>query len=256
MKRTRNILLAVIALLLGGAAVWYTPSGNVHNQVTDAAVAERHETQDKMKSQSPHVEANVAPSDVPVVREETNAVASTEIGLTGGNFESYVSRCFKGEVCTFVDDPFAMYRRFKQSGNRRACDNLISFLRSKMKDEDYRSRYKVLLQKMIADFYPPEERQFQEAAYYNYLGELQKSLDLYLDLERKSQTDPSLRPAPKLNIANTLYDMKKYKESLPYYEAALDQYVSRQQEVAIPSQNEMIRFVEGRIEDVRQRTSQ
>ena len=122
-----------------------------------------------------------------------------------------------------------------------------------MKDELYRKRYKDILKKMIEDFYPPEELQFQQAAYYNYLGDLQKSLELYLDLEKKSLSDRSLRSAPKLNIANTLYDLQRYRDSLPYYQQALAEYVSREQEVSIPSQNDMIRFIEGRIEDVRKR---
>jgi tetratricopeptide (TPR) repeat protein len=108
---------------------------------------------------------------------------------------------------------------------------------------------------MIRDFYPPEEKQFQEAAYYNYLGELEKSLELYLDLEKKSALDLSLRPAPKLNIANTFYDLGRSKEALPYYEAALEGYLSGQNQVLAPSQNDMIRFIEDRVEEIRKRSS-
>ena len=121
--------------------------------------------------------------------------ADTSTELTAGNFESFVNRCFEGEACTFADDPKKIYDRFKQAGNRRANDLLISFLRKNLKSKKFRERYKETLMAMIEDFYEPEELPFQVAAFHNYLGDLEKSLELYLALERKSQFDHSLRPA-------------------------------------------------------------
>ena len=175
-----------------------------------------------------------------------------EIVLNGGNFEGFILKCFSGVPCKLGEDPLKMYSEFKAAGNRSANDHLISFMRSQLKNPDFRDRYKIVLKKIIDDFYPPEEKQFQEAAYYNYLGDLQKSLDTYLDLEKRTQSNPTLRPAPKLNIANTLYDMGRFKESLPYYEAALQEsLVSREKLTPNPES-----FIEGRIFDIKKSLNQ
>jgi tetratricopeptide (TPR) repeat protein len=174
------------------------------------------------------------------------------IELTEENFESNVLSCFRGEPCRLMEKPSKLYKDFKLAGDRKAIDHLISFLRSQLKDPDFRALYKDELKDMIDDFYPPNERQFQDAAYYSYLGDLQKSLDLYLDLEQRAQTNPDLRAAPKLNIANVLFDMKRYSDALPYYQAALADYNSgAQQQVAFPDPREMIAFIERRIWRVR-----
>lgn len=198
--------------------------------------------------QSPPTYQNINKIE-PQVFDQTKAT----IILNVGNFESLVNGCFQGDKCELTDDPKTLYMYFKKSGNNDANDSLVSFLRSKLKDSQYRDKYKNILKQMIDDLYSSEEKQFQEAAYYNYLGDLQKSLDIYLDLERKIDRGDVLRPAPKLNIANTYYDMKRFRESLPYYQAALNEYISRQQEASVPSQNEMIRFIEDRVEDIQRR---
>ena len=176
--------------------------------------------------------------------EETPKPTSQEPGsflLTPGNFEGFVHRCFAGEICTLDGDPWKLYQSFKVAGKHLAIDNLISFLRSKMGEADFRSIHKDALKRMIIDFYPLEERQFQEGAYYYYTGNLQKSLDLYLDLEKKTRLNPKLSPAPKLNIANVFYDLERFEEALPYYEAAL------KEEFARDRHSEAITFIEGRI---------
>ena len=167
--------------------------------------------------------------------------------LNGGNFESFVLKCFAGVSCKFGEDPKKMYQDFKENGNRSANDSLISFMRSQLKNKEFRNKYKDLLKQLINDFYPQEEKQFQVAAYYNYLGDLQKSLDIYLDLQKRSQSNPSLKPAPLLNIANTLYDMLRFKESLPYYEAALQDSLSRQEKLTPNSES----FIEERISEIK-----
>lgn len=171
--------------------------------------------------------------------------------LTRSNFEGFVSRCFNGEACELDEDPRELYESFKASGNREANDRLISFLRSRLFDADFKHRHMDVVLDMIHDFYGSNERQFQEAAFYSYAGDLEKSLDLYLDLEKKSALNPNLRDAPKLNIANVFYDLDRLHEALSYYEAAREQYMSGQQQVGIPSQNEMLRYIEERISVVR-----
>ncbi|WP_413587592.1 tetratricopeptide repeat protein [Bdellovibrio sp. HCB274] len=169
--------------------------------------------------------------------------------LTAINFENLVPRCFKGEPCLLKDDPMKMYQEFKAARNTKAIDHLISFLRSQLRKPEFRDRYKNILIDMIADFYPPEEQQFQEAAYYNYLGDLNKSLELYLDLQEKAKHNSSLKKAPLLNIANTYYDLRKYAEAQPYYEQALAELTSGA-EVPLPDPTP---FVEERIAEIKAR---
>ncbi len=198
----------------------------------------------------------IASETTPESQKHKNEKVKSERNLlTAGNFKSFVHRCFQGEDCELDEDPRKFYRELMANDQRQDADLLISYLRSRLKDPEDRARYKEPLLEMIHDFYPREEIQFQAAAYYNYLNELEKSLDLYLDLEKKSTTDPSLRSAPKLNIANTFYDLGRSKEALPYYEAALRGYLNGQDRVVVPSQNEMIRFIEDRIEQIRKQPS-
>ncbi|MEK6554172.1 MAG: hypothetical protein AABZ31_02940 [Bdellovibrionota bacterium] len=256
MSKNRFVYVIItVAVVVGLIYVWQgsfldaattkqVPSNTIQNQVAKDPL----ETNTTFHTEKPKENALSKEVAAQQIQEKKGG---TETKLTISNFEGFVGKCFHGETCDFGDDPIAMYKYFKRSGNERACDSLIAFLRKQMKETTSRKRYKDVLKKMIDDFYPPEEKQFQEAAYYNYSGDLQKSLDLYLDLELKSQTDSSLRPAPKLNIANTFYDMKRYRDSLPYYEAALQEFISNGESGAVPGRNEMIRFVEGRIEDVK-----
>jgi tetratricopeptide (TPR) repeat protein len=174
-----------------------------------------------------------------------------DLALTSGNFEGDVQKCFSGDNCILEDDPWKMYGDFKKANNQSAEDNLIAFMRSKLSDEEFRALYKEKLKKMIIDFYPPEERLFQVAAFYNYVGELENSLSVYKDLETKSEANPNLRPAPKLNIANTLFDLRRYREALPYYEMALRENLENSPQVMNPSQNEMARFIEDRISAIK-----
>jgi hypothetical protein len=171
------------------------------------------------------------------------------ISLTAGNFESFVLKCFKGEKCVLADDPMKMYQDYKSAGNNRAVDSLISFLRSKLRKPETRDQYKDIVKKMIEDFYPPEEKQFQEAAYYNYLGDLNKSLELYLDLQEKAKNNPNLHAGSNLNIASTYYDLKKYAEAQPYYEAALVDFTSGK----IKADPDPTPFIEERISEIKAR---
>jgi tetratricopeptide (TPR) repeat protein len=138
------------------------------------------------------------------------------------NFENSVKECFEGKPCKLEGDPWKLYQKFKNSDQRPLNDSLIAFLRKQLTDPNYRDQYKEVLLKMIEDFYPPEKIDWQRAAYYNYLGELQKSLEIYLDLDNKAIGNPKLFNAPKMNIANTYYDLGRLNEALAYYEASLN----------------------------------
>ncbi|UYL08174.1 tetratricopeptide repeat protein [Bdellovibrio sp. SKB1291214] len=184
-----------------------------------------------------------------VVYHDTPKAESKPLSLTAGNFESLVSTCLKGESCVVEDDPLKMYQGFKTAGNTRAIENLISFLRSQLKKPELKDKYKSAVRSMIDDFYPAQEKQFQEAAYYNYLGDLNKSLELYLDLKEKSKKDAALRGAPNLNIANTYYEMKNYAAAQPFYEEAFLDYTSGK----IKSDPDPTSFIEERISEIKAR---
>lgn len=243
------LLIAALMILLLGAFCFLK---NTSTKNTDQASESKNQTLSALGKNipSPPVASPQINGSVPY-SADTSAPSKVprRIELTSGNFESYVRNCFEGEACRFADDPKKMYEDFKQAGNQQANDNLIAFLRSKLKDVEFRDRYKNILKIIIDDFYSDAERPFQEAAYYNYLGDLEKSLALYKDIEKRQGSDPSLRPAPKLNIANTLYDLGRFKEALPYYEAALKEYISGAEQTS-SGQSDMIRFIEGRIESI------
>ena len=187
--------------------------------------------------------ASLSPTPAEALATQKNKAVDA-IRLTRGNFESYVRRCFSGETCEFEDSPFEMYQDFKHRGNREAMDRLISVLRNKLRTPEGREAYKDLVRKMIDDFYPANEKLFQEAAYYNYLGDLEKSLSLYLALEKMAERDTSMTRAPTLNIANTFYDLGKYEDSLPYYEKALSETTN----------SETLRFIDERISEIKLKT--
>ena len=67
-------------------------------------------------------------------------------------------------------------------------------------------------------------------------------------------SDPLLKHDSNLNIANTFYDMGKLQEALPYYQLALDEYSSEQQDPTLVT--EMIRFIEERIAEINSKLSQ
>jgi tetratricopeptide (TPR) repeat protein len=159
------------------------------------------------------------------------------------NFEQFIKECFEGKPCSIEGDPWNIYRKFKASGQSQITDSYLSFLRKQLKDPKYREQYKEPLLKMIEDFYPPEKIDFQKAAYYNYMGELETSLNYYLDLDNKAKLDPKIFNAPKMNIANTYYDLGRFKEALSYYEAALND----------PKNSNSLDFIYNRIDEVKKK---
>lgn len=248
----RKTMLFFLAVVCVSISYFYKRS---KTELVTPAYTETHSEDDKSKLNAPSTEQSASQvnqgENTPTssFAEKLRLSNGEKIKLNESNFENYVVQCFQNEPCEFGENPMDLYWNFKKADNRKANDLLISFMRRNLKNQEFANHYKDILRKMIKDFYPPTEMQFQEAAYYNYLGDLETSLSLYQDLEKKGASDTSLRQAPKLNIANTLYDLKRYKDAIPYYQEALQDYVSQKEQVAMPSQNEMIRFIEGRIED-------
>ena len=175
------------------------------------------------------------------------------IQLTEANFENNVMKCFRGQNCVFKGSPEKLYERFRAEGNNQGNDYLISYLRSKLRDSKYRELYKDIVWRMIHDLYSPEETPFQKAAYFNYLGDLEKSLSLYLELEKRIESGEVLSSAPKLNIANTYYDLKRYKSALPYYRQALNEFSSGKVQSVSPGKNSMIAFIRKRISQIQEK---
>jgi len=173
------------------------------------------------------------------------------ITLTSTNFEKSVQKCFAGHACQLSEDAWRMYQEFKLSRNNRVTDLFISYLRSKLKDPTLRDVYREDLLKMIDEFYPPEEKQFQEASYYSYLGDPQKSLDLYLDLQRQSSLDATLRVAPNENIANELYALQRYSDALIYYKMALNDLQTNKGKVQ--NQDQQMLAIQQKMTDIKSR---
>jgi tetratricopeptide (TPR) repeat protein len=250
MKRT-IIAMVTVSLILVLYALKERTIGVSNDLNTHAShsMLKSEETSSRVQVPEPHFNSSSNTSSH--AKKLEAARAAPVIVLTEENFENEVMACFRGELCQLGEDPIRLYRHYKAAGNRKANDSLISFLRSKLRDPSWAAQYKDALKTMIEDFYPPEEQPFQNAAYYSYLGDLEKSLAFYLDLEKKSVSNPKLRPAPKLNIANVLFEMRRFSEALPYYQGALADYQSGKQQVAQPDPREMIEFIESRINEIK-----
>ena len=159
---------------------------------------------------------------LPVEKAFKSHPSKSTIILNELNFEDSIKDCFEGKLCKLEEDPWKLYQKFKNSDRPEFNDSLIALLRKQLTDPIYKDQYRDILLKMIEDYYPPEKIDWQRAAYYNYLGDLQKSLQIYLDLDKKAASNPKLFNAPKMNIANTYYDLGRLREALVYYEASLN----------------------------------
>ena len=91
----------------------------------------------------------------------------------------------------------------------------------------------------------PDDREFEEAAYYFNINDFEKSLELYLDIDRKAVLNPNLSPAPKLNVANVYYEMHRLLEARLYYEAAL--YDSQLKELKPGDRKDFISYINSRM---------
>lgn len=183
---------------------------------------------------------------------QNKGVNSSTHELTEDNLEEMVGRCYQGEPCELKEDPWQLYLKFKNSGRTHATDTLISYMRKELKNPKYRDQYKDVLLKMIDDFYPSNglniptnSRDFQHAAYYYYLGDVQTSLDIYLKMEKAAANDPHAFDPFKLNIANDYYELHRWKEALAYYRKALDESLS--EKLLGPDQQAAIHFIQDRI---------
>ncbi len=199
---------------------------------------------DTNNSASTQSATNTTPSPTPDAQDPNQVIQ-----LTSSNFESLIQKCFQGTPCQLAENAWRTYEVLKSGTNTHATSDLISFLKSKLKDPSLKDLYREDLRKMIDDFYPAEEKQFQQASYYASVGEPQKALDLYLDLQEKAADDPNLRTAPNLNIANALYELTRYSDALIYYRMAMDDLTTGSQKAQ--NQNDLVKFVQQRIDDTR-----
>ena len=185
--------------------------------------------------------------------EEQEPVVDTRIKISSENFETEVDKCLQGESCTFSENPMAMFKAFKASGDVRKCERLIALLGSQMSDPKLMKRYRHLLKRIMYNFYPVEQRPFRDAVLMGYLGETERSLAMFMKIDGNPKTEKSIKPLLKLYIANTLYGLGRYQESIPYYEAALKEHTPSKNIEPTASQTESIHFIEARLEDVKKR---
>jgi tetratricopeptide (TPR) repeat protein len=94
----------------------------------------------------------------------------------------------------------------------------------------------------------PDDWEFEEAAYYFNINDFEKSLELYLDIDRKAALNPKSNPAPKLNVANVYYEMDRLLEARLYYEAAL--YDSQLKELKPGERKDFITYINRHISEI------
>jgi len=99
----------------------------------------------------------------------------------------------------------------------------------------------------------PDDREFEEAAYYFNINDFEKSLELYLEIDRKAALNPNLSSAPKLNVANVYYEMNRLPEARLYYEAAL--YDSQLKELKPGERKDFISYINRHISEINESLS-
>jgi hypothetical protein len=238
---SRNLKLFIFFMVLAIVGMRYLISRKIGNRPAEHATAAA-----RSKNQVVTEPAKSLSGDSQAPKPLTDS--TPPFVLTTENIETSASICFQGKRCEFGEDPWGMYRHFRDSQHPKTCDTIIALLRRKMSEPEFREKYRGPLLSMIEDFYSPLEIDFQRAAYYAYLGELEKSLNLYLELEKRQAYDAGLRPAPKLNIANVYYDLHRLAEALPYYRAALEDLKNSPEKLS--DQRAVQEFIEKRIEEI------
>lgn len=192
------------------------------------------------------------PSSVEILTPKENVLPLEKkevIFLNSENFESLSSECLQESICEIEgEDPWAMYLKIKEDGQKNAIHLFISFLLKKIIDPKFRDLYKDALRKIIEDFYPEDVVDFQLATYYNAIGDLESSLSSYKKLEKKAIGNSAVKP--NLSIANTYYDLGKYKEALSYYRASLKDI--NPQETSDDSMD-AVRFINERIDLIKEK---
>lgn len=247
--------LAILAMV--GAGAWFSREAKAPSLPPSwkmaATASEKPEPKRVVPRPSPLRKTSQAKLAHDMPTREQGIVDDSAVTILGAHdFVRAVEPCFRGHPCELADEPWDLYSQFKKAGRTHEADLLISFLRSRLRDPVWRNRYRDVVHQMIQDFYPPSELDFQQAAYHNYLGENETSLDLYLQLERKVQSRPEIRKAPKLNIANVFYDLGRWHEALPYYRAAMKETLADRG--SSPDTRAILDFVQSRIDELQDRS--
>jgi tetratricopeptide (TPR) repeat protein len=247
-KKYFMVAICLIAVIVGGFFFFkeHSSLSNVENRIDNASL----NYQDNISPKKIKTKAgNPTFSNQPNKSHLSKNVDEKILFLNSDNFESMSEECFQGTPCEVEGDPWAQYQALKKEAKKGVTDLYIAFLRKKMSDPKFKDQYKDMVKKMIKDFYPDDQMDFQMAAYYNYLGDLEASLKMYLALEKKSQMNPKIFSAPKLNIANTYYDLGRLKQALAYYQASLNDQKSTQTDDSVA----LINFINDRIELIREK---
>jgi tetratricopeptide (TPR) repeat protein len=242
-KRIVSIALGLF-LSLGALLYFQKQSGSVSNIPASDGVETNH--QERNSTSTSHSLRSDSKGIAPASTSQSGQVTSSNAHeLNESNLDDVVGRCFQGEPCELKEDAWQLYLKLKSAGRGKATDALISYLRRELKNPSRRNQYKDVLLKMIDDYYPPRILEFQHAAYYYYLGDLNTSLDIYLRMEKAAARDANAFNPPKLNIANDFYELHRWKEALAYYKKALDEELS--EDSRGPDQQMSIHFIQDRI---------
>lgn len=242
MIKKKKIKIALVGVILFITSIFLyleTTSTTIHKEPTDFAILNL-----KTISSAGQIEMKSGPSMAAPQLPTTEK--SNVIFLNSENFESRSGECFQDAVCEVEGDPWRQYLALKKEGRKNVTDLYIAFLRKKLSDSKFKEQYKEILKQMINDFYSAESIDFQMAAYYNYLGDLESSLKTYLDLEKKAKKFNKI-PIPNLNIANTYYDLSRFKEALPYYKASLSDLKAMESKDSLDAE----KYISDRIDTIR-----
>lgn len=171
--------------------------------------------------------------------EADSSSETTAIALDTENFDNLIQDCLEGKPCDFSEDPWQMYSNFKRLNNRKSNQLLIEYMSAqKLTDLNYRDKYKLVVKKMIEDFFTKEERPIHEAHYAMHMDEHEKALKMFKDLKN---------PNFDLNLANIHYDLKQYDKSLEYYQVERERLIVNESD---PNKNPALDYVEDRIDDI------
>lgn len=241
MKKKKIVIIAFGVLIIG---LFFFFKSSTQKAITNTPLESSFKKAQSKISNHSKLDNLQSESSTVTQTEASGGEVKNTILITADNFEKLSNDCFQGATCAISGDPWSHYVTLKNERENQVADLYIAFLRKQLNNPKFKNQYKDLVLKMIRDFYPREQMDFQIAAYYNYLGDLESSLKVYLDLEKKAKSDPKIFSAPKLNIANTYFDLKRYDKALVYYQSAVTELKSIQTNDSL----EVIAFINERID--------
>lgn len=173
------------------------------------------------------------------------------VKINADNFAKELPECFVHHNCT-IENPWAIYKKLKET-NPDEIESYFTLLRRfVLETPSFRDKHRESIAVMIKDFYPADIEDLKLADFYYFARDLEKSAELYKKVAVLHKKDPNAPAVPDLNYANTLFDMKKYQEALPYYRASRKRLEGNES----PDTLEAMNFIDERIEEITSRLNE